>query len=385
MDAKEKVHNRVIKVVFDFSLQPASVVPNVRAAARQQRITSAPSQPLVPVNEPANPQPVPSTETPEPVMPLSVPVAQEEEDTQTIVAPAMWQSPFHPLTPGSEPGQADPGNYDENQLAPTSPRHESFNIAAQYGNLPGFQPDLEKLGIPETPAINEAITDKEHFDVNEVNDVQADEDHFDVNEVNQVSEISDVNQVNDISNVNDVQADENHFDVMVQPEEVAPVESKDMEDQTAPPAAWSVIDPSLDTTDDYPWAQFLTPQPTSEESQAVPTTPSAVTGATEAEPSPTEAQAMPEKPVESQVGDDSQTVVVSTPRRTRTKRKTADLKTTGRQDTNGRTTQSSMEIAADPTVTNEPPQALQNIEEPSVVSEQSSDDLSTQAENPPES
>jgi 2-desacetyl-2-hydroxyethyl bacteriochlorophyllide A dehydrogenase len=349
MDAKEKVHNRVIKVVFDFSLQPASVVPNVRAAARQQRITSAPSQPLVPINEPAYPQPVPSTETPEPVMPLSVPVAQEEEDTKTVVAPAMWQSPFHPLTPESEPVQASPGNYDENQLATTSPRHESFNIAAQYGNLPGFQPDLEKLGIPETPAINEAITDKDHFDISEE------------------------------------QADKNHFDVMIQPEETAPVESQDVEDQAAPPATPSVIDPSLDTTDDYPWAQFLTPQPTSEESQTVPTTPSAVTGTTEVEPSPTEAQAMPEKPVESQLGDDTQTVVVSTPRRTRPKRKTADLKTTGRQDTNGRTTQSSMEIAADPTVTNEPPQALQNIEEPLVVSEQSTADLSPQAENPPES
>lgn len=361
MDAKEKVHNRVIKVVFDFSLQPASVVPNVRAAARQQRITPAPSQPLVPINEPTNPQPVPSPETPEPVMPISVPVAQEEEDTKTVVAPAMWQSPFHPSTPEAEPAQAASGNYDESQLATTSPRHESFNITTQYGNLPGFQPDLEKLGIPETPAINEAIIDKDHFDVSEE---QADKDYFDVS---------------------GEQADENHLDAMIQPEETTPSESQDVEEQAALPATPSVIDPSLDTMDDYPWAQFLTPPPTSEESQTEPTTPSAVTGTPEAEPSPTEAQAMPEKPVESQVGDDSQTVVVSTPRRTRSKRKTADLKSAGRKDSNGYTTQSSMEIAADPTVTNEPPQALQNIEEPSVVSEQSSDDLSPQAENPPES
>ncbi|MFL5690565.1 MAG: alcohol dehydrogenase catalytic domain-containing protein, partial [Ktedonobacteraceae bacterium] len=338
MDAKEKIHNRVIKVVFDFSRQPASVVPNVRAAARQQRITPAPSQPLVPMNEPAYPQPVPPAGTPEPVMPLSVPVAQEEEDTKTVVAPAMWQSPFHPLTPGPEAIQVHPDDYEESQQAATSPRHETFNVATQYGNLPGFQPDLEQLGIPEPPLIDETPTDKNHLDVNQVSDV---------NELNQVSEISDVNQVSDVNElnqasdvskmqadkdhfdvdeVNEVQPDQNHFDVMVQPEEAAPVESKDVEDQAAPPAEPNVIDPSLDTTDDYPWAQFLTPQPGSEESQAIPADPSVATGSTAAEPSPAEGQALPDKNAEkqqSQVGDDTQTVVVSSPRRNRIKRKTA--------------------------------------------------------------
>ncbi len=38
LDAKKKTSNRAIKVVFDFSLRPASVVPNVRAAARKLRI-----------------------------------------------------------------------------------------------------------------------------------------------------------------------------------------------------------------------------------------------------------------------------------------------------------------------------------------------------------
>ncbi len=72
----------------------------------------------------------------------------------------------------------------------------------------------------------------------------------------------------------------------------------------------------------------------------MPADPSVVTGTTAVESSPAEVQALPGENAEkqSQVGDDTQTVVVSSPKRTRTKRKTADLKTTGRKDTNGRTT-----------------------------------------------
>ncbi|OLB59942.1 MAG: hypothetical protein AUH94_08705, partial [Ktedonobacter sp. 13_2_20CM_2_54_8] len=57
MTAADKDRNHAIKVVFDYSKQPPSVVPNVRAAARQhQRATtipvdSRPSQPLVPRRE----------------------------------------------------------------------------------------------------------------------------------------------------------------------------------------------------------------------------------------------------------------------------------------------------------------------------------------------
>jgi hypothetical protein len=432
MDAKEKVHNRVIKAVFDFSRQPASVVPNVRAAARQQRIMPAPPQLLVPMNEPVFPQPVPSTGTPEPAIPLSMPGAQEEEDTKTVVAPAIWQSPFHPLTPEPEAVQAHPGDYEESQQAVTSPRHETFHVATQYGNLPGFQPDLEQLGIPEPPANNEALTDTNLLDVNEVHEVQAEENlldvheaqpeqnhldvdkvneaqpeqnHFDVDEVQEDQIYFDVDEVQedqiyfdvdevqedqiyfDVDEVNEVQPEQNHFDVMAQPEEAAPVESKDVEDQAPASAAPSVRDPFLDTTDDYPWAKFLTPQPGSEQSQPVPADPPVATGSTAVEPSPAEAQVLPRENAEkqSQVGDDTQTVVVSGPKRNRAKRKTGDLKTTGRKDTNGRTTQSSTEIAANPTVTNEPPPALQNREEPLVISEQSSADSSSQAENPTES
>ena len=61
MTAVKKDQNRAIKVVFDYSKQPPSVVPNVRAAARrhQRAITipfdSHPSQPLAPAESELSP------------------------------------------------------------------------------------------------------------------------------------------------------------------------------------------------------------------------------------------------------------------------------------------------------------------------------------------
>ena len=57
MTAADKDRNHAIKVVFDYSKQPPSVVPNVRAAGRQRQrattipVDSRPSQPLVPRRE----------------------------------------------------------------------------------------------------------------------------------------------------------------------------------------------------------------------------------------------------------------------------------------------------------------------------------------------
>jgi threonine dehydrogenase-like Zn-dependent dehydrogenase len=63
MTAANKDRNRAIKVVFDYSKQPPSVVPNVRAAARQHQraitipFDSHPSQPLAPVESGLSPAP----------------------------------------------------------------------------------------------------------------------------------------------------------------------------------------------------------------------------------------------------------------------------------------------------------------------------------------
>jgi 2-desacetyl-2-hydroxyethyl bacteriochlorophyllide A dehydrogenase len=61
MTAVKKDQNRAIKVVFDYSKQPPSVVPNVRAAARQHQraitipFDSHPSQPLAPAESELSP------------------------------------------------------------------------------------------------------------------------------------------------------------------------------------------------------------------------------------------------------------------------------------------------------------------------------------------
>src|SRR2546421_845711 len=89
MTAADKDRNHAIKVVFDYSKQPPSVVPNVRAAARQhQRATtipvdSRPSQPLVPRREEEalyrEPTEVPIQDVPTadmPTAPTRVPVGE---------------------------------------------------------------------------------------------------------------------------------------------------------------------------------------------------------------------------------------------------------------------------------------------------------------------
>ncbi len=396
MDAREKTHNRVVKVVFDFSRQPASVVPNVRAAARQ-RITSSPSsQPLVPDGEPAYSQPAPtwSPEVPAPTpaeqpaptwsfeetapapaeqstpawsleetapVPAEQPApswsfeetapvpaeqprhaeeetaprpaeqplrAEEEEDTKTVIAPALWQSPFHPFELDNEP--AAPIDHEESQQ--TAPGHESFNVATQYGSLPGFQPDLEQLGIPVQHADSEEIADNPPIDI-----------------MAHPAEVAPVEHI-----------------------EVAPLEHISEEKQDESPAVPSFTDTQPgDTIDDYAWAQYLTPQSDDEDSQTAPAIPSIFTHTIEDEASPEvshtteegetspaltstteDVEATPTLPVENvenPADDGPQTVVVSSPKHARTRRKTADLKKANRKDTNGQKARSSGETGNDQT------------------------------------
>ncbi|HEX6553451.1 MAG TPA: alcohol dehydrogenase catalytic domain-containing protein [Ktedonobacteraceae bacterium] len=82
MTAANKDRNHAIKVVFDYSKQPPSVVPNVRAAARQRQrattipVDSRPSQPLVPrrEEEAVYREPAVVDMTPYEVMPREVPI-----------------------------------------------------------------------------------------------------------------------------------------------------------------------------------------------------------------------------------------------------------------------------------------------------------------------
>src|SRR5947209_5854562 len=96
MTAANKDRNHAIKVVFDYSKQPPSVVPNVRAAARQrQRASTIPndsrsSQPLAPRREEEAPYEAPAVvgTTPYQVMPTEVPIQDAPTaDIPTVPVP----------------------------------------------------------------------------------------------------------------------------------------------------------------------------------------------------------------------------------------------------------------------------------------------------------
>ncbi len=93
--AAHKAQSRAIKVVFDYSLQPASVVPNVRASARRRQPLTSPVIDQTPVEEivhtPQDPLPIELPTTP-PLIPTPVDDAIEdtvieEEDTTKALPP----------------------------------------------------------------------------------------------------------------------------------------------------------------------------------------------------------------------------------------------------------------------------------------------------------
>ncbi len=97
LTAMSKQNSRAIKVVFDYSLLPASVVPNVRASARKPRPAVVNSSQTT--RRPAMPDPV--QDWPDvPVTPLPVPLYDEVESDDTVHAlPAIAKSDL----PSSQP------------------------------------------------------------------------------------------------------------------------------------------------------------------------------------------------------------------------------------------------------------------------------------------
>lgn len=109
--AAGKAQSRAIKVIFDYSLLPATVVPNVRATARLRRpAVTAKQQPYAP----RSPQPISyapaieaiDTDEPEPSLPA--PVEEYEEDVPTIVvAKPKYMQPKSQEQEGDESQEAD--------------------------------------------------------------------------------------------------------------------------------------------------------------------------------------------------------------------------------------------------------------------------------------
>jgi hypothetical protein len=98
-----KSQSRAIKVVFDYALMPATVVPNVRATARQRRPAATTPQTLEPsipnhTEEPPLSQeppqhitvPAPSTQNNEiAAPPPALPLSPQEESEKTITVPKL--------------------------------------------------------------------------------------------------------------------------------------------------------------------------------------------------------------------------------------------------------------------------------------------------------
>lgn len=162
LTAAHKGHNRAIKVIFDYSKQPPSVVPNVRAARRRSRLVSPtpytdarPSQPLTPPDDelvppmpmPApTPAPAPQLVPPTPATPaLSTPYAggqtgaqapDEDWDDKTIVVSRSnfprHSTPLQPVEP----------------VVP--PPHRQFRQPGHFGQI--GQVEEEEITTVVTPA-----------------------------------------------------------------------------------------------------------------------------------------------------------------------------------------------------------------------------------------
>lgn len=140
--ATGKARSRAIKVVFDFSLMPASVVPHVRAARSQRtvRATSnwqqtehtSPEEQFVPTTPVPSTPPLPSLpETPPPEPPQLPPDAESifEDDSATVIVNRPRRPPaplqFHKITwdiQTDEPGEADAAAASaQNEVATNTP------------------------------------------------------------------------------------------------------------------------------------------------------------------------------------------------------------------------------------------------------------------------
>lgn len=198
--ARQKAQSRAIKVVFDYSLLPASVVPNVRAAARSRRPATAGKagsaaltgsfannqnqtaqprpRPTGPVREPETerrpvPQPTAIQTTP-PVAPLdedallkAMKYANEGSDDDTATAlPALSKHmravqrktaqtnynavPTTRSTPQVTPVPPVSRMGEETTAAPISTRESLDDIASFYaGPVPQFKPAANETNTPE--------------------------------------------------------------------------------------------------------------------------------------------------------------------------------------------------------------------------------------------
>lgn len=151
--AMGKAQSRAIKVVFDYSLVPQSVVPNVRASARPRRST-----PLLPRREKALKTDSATTPDIEPATPTTQ--APEEEATEKFITPVVATAP------GVEKADATPNprhkarTQAEAQASEThikEQKSEPLLDIPSTSDLPSLPADAESKPLPASSASNAEV------------------------------------------------------------------------------------------------------------------------------------------------------------------------------------------------------------------------------------
>ena len=171
MTAADKDRNHAIKVVFDYSKQPPSVVPNVRAAGRQRQrattipVDSRPSQPLVPrrEEEALYREPAVADMTPYEVMPTEVPT----QDVPTADMPtAPTRVPVGEVDTGATdrvPVIATSEEYDDSDTIVVSIPKYAHSTRGTQSSDPTFTGQEESFAFDNvaSPAVNEAVQEQQ--------------------------------------------------------------------------------------------------------------------------------------------------------------------------------------------------------------------------------
>ncbi|TMD93085.1 MAG: hypothetical protein E6I79_04185 [Chloroflexi bacterium] len=171
MTAADKDRNHAIKVVFDYSKQPPSVVPNVRAAGRQRQrattipVDSRPSQPLVPrrEEEALYREPAVANMTPYEVMPTEVPI----QDIPTADMPtAPTRVPVGEVDAGATdrvPVIDTSEEYDESDTIVVSIPKYAHSTRGTQSSDPTFTGQEESFAFDNvaSPAVNEAVQEQQ--------------------------------------------------------------------------------------------------------------------------------------------------------------------------------------------------------------------------------
>ncbi len=333
MTAANKARNRAIKVVFDYSKQPPSVVPNVRAAARQhQRAITAP----IDTRPTQSPTPLEaglsqgaSLPWIEEEVPFMAPAPVDRIDTTYQEAP--------PSVPSIDETSSATDIYDEDNFGATD------QVPAMHRDVENEESDTIPVHAPAQFKMEDqsfAFFDREQEDAT-ISDSGASlftREQEDAAISDNSTSLSERESEHSIS----TEAPLTESDELPQTPATA---TPEITEENAP---WlhSLTFPPTDESP--PWLQALAPSQADEGEEDVPIT--ATTGINEEHPAEqvTDTAGINEERPAEQVTDAAtteseatQTVVVSAPKRSRSKHKTRDLGVTHRQKAHSEESESS--------------------------------------------